>query len=671
MATRFYLPSTGAADISPAFEAEWTENASADRLLAVRTRISSAMADVERALSVSAGTRLIRQYVSVDSIKACILTTGTIKGTIRVKESATNDNIMQVTCSIRIVDSTGNTFRTPALLAKGQWGPSNEWSNSSRIARRIADGDSISQVQCYDGDRVVIELGYYVSSGISISGLMVFGDDSGTNLGDNETDTAAYNPFVEYSGTIPFLITLTGAVSGSGSVTGSVSVIRGLSGSLSGSGSLTGDVSRLKLITGSVEGSGAIAGDVSVIRGLAGAFAGTGDLAGEVTRLKLITAVLEGSGSLAGSISGIWILAGQMSGSGSLAGEITVITGQSFVLLTGSFSGAGGLAGEIALIRGLDGGLSGSADLAGQLALTLDLTGSFEGEGDLTGDITVFTAGEIVELEGAMQGSGSLAGSVSIVSGRVTWSARDDVGTTTLTIPGVKVNDGPAPCLTVRLANRIAAATVVSVAWGSKDLSEHASLAGAGCRASYWYGVGLTPGTEDVVVTFSQSTKSVGFATVTYAIDQVTPVGSAFTATGTGTAPAVNVTNSSPVIGDTLVEDVVAVPWSSAQTIEADGSQTEDGNDVTIGGSPGDNIQAGASREAPAVNPTPMTWTISTSAEWVIVATYLRPAIVYVSFSWIASLAEMTMRPRIADAELEARIRTLEGELARLQRRIR
>ncbi len=76
MPTRFYLPSTGAAAVSPSYAA-WADTGQAgSRLKAVTTKISSAMAGVYVA-SVAGGERtLIRQYVS-DPIPAQTIT-GTV-----------------------------------------------------------------------------------------------------------------------------------------------------------------------------------------------------------------------------------------------------------------------------------------------------------------------------------------------------------------------------------------------------------------------------------------------------------------------------------------------------------------------------------------------------------------------------------------------------------------
>lgn len=253
----------------------------------------------------------------------------------------------------------------------------------------------------------------------------------------------------------------------------------------------------------------------------------------------------------------------------------------------------------------------------------------------------------------------------------ITYSARDDVGTTTLTIPNVVVDPNKAACLVVRVGNRTETVSMVSVTWGAKSLSRHAFIAGTTCRASLWYAVGLTAGTNDVVITFSANTKSVGFATVSYYVDQFGPLGNAFTASGTSTTPLVNVTNSSPALGDTLVKDIVAAQFAVGQTLTVGAGQTQEGQDTTTGGAPAANIQAGVSREIPAVNPTPMTWTISGSQQWAMVGSYLKPAIVYTSFAWTVTPPTMSLNPRPVDAELEARVRNLETQMGQHERKVR
>jgi hypothetical protein len=159
------------------------------------------------------GTTLLRQYIS-DPMHAQTIGTGTAKGTVRCSESGTNDNILQITCSIRVCSNDGGTFRAAQILAKGQYGPSNEWATDATglTNRRIADGDATGAVTALEGDRLVIELGYSVASGSSISGSENFGDNAASDCADDESGTGANNPFIELSVNILFVSVTMAAV---------------------------------------------------------------------------------------------------------------------------------------------------------------------------------------------------------------------------------------------------------------------------------------------------------------------------------------------------------------------------------------------------------------------------------------------------------------------------
>lgn len=205
MATRFYLPSTGAADVTPLAPTGWSETTGFDILKCVTSRISSAMTNKQRVTSLTAaGTRcLLRQYVSNPVAAQTINDGGTVKGTVRALESAANDNLNVISSRIWVSSYDGQTNRGE-LLAIGDYGPVAEFNTSLR-AKRIADGDATTPVVTQNGDRIIIEIGYGTTvGGVSMSGSLSFGDDSATDLGDNETDTAANNPFVEFTQNIAF-----------------------------------------------------------------------------------------------------------------------------------------------------------------------------------------------------------------------------------------------------------------------------------------------------------------------------------------------------------------------------------------------------------------------------------------------------------------------------------
>lgn len=233
MATRIYLPQTGAAPINPAF-GTWTETTGADRVAGVATRISSAMTSKTQAHTATAAnsTFLSRQYV-FGPLAAQTIPVSTIKGTIRVLESAANDNLDATRLLVRVVSGDGSTYRTPVV-----YGPTNgtvaEFNTTLR-AKRLATGGATASVVVSAGDYLVIEIGTTNTAvGTSLSDSISYGDNSATDLGDNETDTAANNPFVELAATIT-LLALSGSDSGAGSDTASAPAVA-LTGIDAGSG---------------------------------------------------------------------------------------------------------------------------------------------------------------------------------------------------------------------------------------------------------------------------------------------------------------------------------------------------------------------------------------------------------------------------------------------------
>jgi len=204
MATRIYLPNTGTAPITNATNDTWTETTGFDRVAAVTSRISSAMTSKTRAHTATAAnsTFLSRQYV-IGPLAGQTFGATTIKGTIRVLESAINDNLDAMRMSVRVCAPDGTTFRTAI------WPAANstvaEFSTSLR-AKRLATGGTTTSSTITEGDYLIIEIGTTSTvGGTSLSDSISYGDDNATDLGDNETDTTALNPFIEFAANMKFL----------------------------------------------------------------------------------------------------------------------------------------------------------------------------------------------------------------------------------------------------------------------------------------------------------------------------------------------------------------------------------------------------------------------------------------------------------------------------------
>jgi hypothetical protein len=208
MATRYYLPSTGAAPVSPAFGAGWTSTTSASRLKLIRTKISSAFTEVFFTSTATVSeSRLVRQYVS-DPFDNAIQITGTVKGVIRCRENNNSYNGLNI-LQIFVVSNTGGTVRgtlisqaTPTLDA------TTEFANASLnngVNRRFRDSSGninipLTPVTAQAGDRLVIEIGIRNSdASTSTTGFMEIGDNSATDLAENDTASSAFSPWIEFS----------------------------------------------------------------------------------------------------------------------------------------------------------------------------------------------------------------------------------------------------------------------------------------------------------------------------------------------------------------------------------------------------------------------------------------------------------------------------------------
>jgi len=197
-ATRFYLPSSGAADVSPGFNAGWEETGDADRLKMVTTKISSAMTNKSGTTLITAGDLLLRQYVSA-ALEAQTIT-GDVKIYARASEAlATVDAFSRIL--LKVVSNDGGTVRG-TLLSFGDYSTGAEWNTSLRN-KSFADIDPPTSVTTLDGDRLVLEIGFAHAAVIS-SAQINFGDDSSTDLSEDETTTTADNPWLEIGQTLTF-----------------------------------------------------------------------------------------------------------------------------------------------------------------------------------------------------------------------------------------------------------------------------------------------------------------------------------------------------------------------------------------------------------------------------------------------------------------------------------
>ena len=141
---------------------------------------------------------LNRQYISQPLVAQTI--SGTIKGQLRGSESnAGMDGVASIgifVCNAQgVIVATLLTITNPALTG-------NEYTNTL-ANRNTPISSTLSSYTCVNGDRLVIEIG--VSQKANSNNRNVthsFGDNSATDLPEDQTTTTANNPWIQFSMTI-------------------------------------------------------------------------------------------------------------------------------------------------------------------------------------------------------------------------------------------------------------------------------------------------------------------------------------------------------------------------------------------------------------------------------------------------------------------------------------
>lgn len=209
--TRIYMPSTGTAPISPAFDSAWNDTSSAVTRSAATTRGSSAFAEVTDTETSSSNLWdvCLGRYVSEPLAAQTI--SGNVMGIIRARESNTAANARSQMV-IRVVSGDGATVRGTLLAQNNTTTNINEWVATTTVtaARNarfpVGSGPvALTPVTVQQGDRLVIEVGGRAvnTSTTSYTLGMRFGENA-ADLADNETGTTEGAPWIEFDNAIQF-----------------------------------------------------------------------------------------------------------------------------------------------------------------------------------------------------------------------------------------------------------------------------------------------------------------------------------------------------------------------------------------------------------------------------------------------------------------------------------
>lgn len=215
MATRFYLPSSGAAAISPNPDAAWEDTSILARYKCATTKSSSAMTTVSFTDANNTNRDILfRQYVS-DPINAQTLQAQTIKYQIRGSQNDIDNNMFS-TIGIRVLNNTGSSV-TGTVLAVTR-------DNSELVLTALTNRQftaTSTQVVANQGDRIVIEIGTGGDPANSGSqghdSDLRIGDAAASDLAENDIAITDDNPWVEF---VTDTITFSTAVPRSSTISG-------------------------------------------------------------------------------------------------------------------------------------------------------------------------------------------------------------------------------------------------------------------------------------------------------------------------------------------------------------------------------------------------------------------------------------------------------------------
>ncbi|MDD2903720.1 MAG: hypothetical protein PHU44_14945 [Syntrophales bacterium] len=199
MATRIYFPSDIVTPLTPAYDDEWNMTSAAQRWLCVPAKQNSPFVSSNPFVYTASNPPydvLSWQFISPRLLAQTI--SGTVKGQFRAKEFSSSDDFCR-TVVIKVVSADGSTVRG-ILLAHFPEALASEFA-TSLANRNFPPPATLTEVACQQGDRLVIELGHRSFATVYSyeNGKIEIGDDSATDLPENETTTNQYCPWLEFS----------------------------------------------------------------------------------------------------------------------------------------------------------------------------------------------------------------------------------------------------------------------------------------------------------------------------------------------------------------------------------------------------------------------------------------------------------------------------------------
>lgn len=194
---RWWLRAALAAEVSPAFDAAWTETDSAVRRMLAPTPSSSDTIAAGTLLAWAAGeVQLDRQYVSQPLLGGVVLDAVTISAVVSMLEQAADDNATP-RLGVRVVSEDGATVRE-TLLAVDNHAAAAELATSTET-RILASAQAVTAYTTADGDRLVVEIGWSDTAGTSPRAQSRYGSSASADFALTAGLTTDLRPWLELS----------------------------------------------------------------------------------------------------------------------------------------------------------------------------------------------------------------------------------------------------------------------------------------------------------------------------------------------------------------------------------------------------------------------------------------------------------------------------------------
>ncbi len=201
MPTRFHVARTTAADISPAFDAEWENTASALRLGMTVAGFNEAVSALGINDSTATANRDTLHFQFVSDGLAPGPISGTLKGQMQAFENVASTDI-RLQMIVRVVSNDGSTFRG-TLYGPDTAALSSEFNTTRRNVKAPRGGAAaLSLVTAQLNDRIVIEIGWRKHAAASATASLYAGGltaDSDLPEDETTTSTSGVKPWFEFS----------------------------------------------------------------------------------------------------------------------------------------------------------------------------------------------------------------------------------------------------------------------------------------------------------------------------------------------------------------------------------------------------------------------------------------------------------------------------------------